>query len=166
MLILVTGLPGAGKTTFAIALADALGAVHLNTDRVRAALGLRGHYDQASKNKVYNRLITLLETHLKEGSVAIVDATLFRAEIRKPFLDLAQKLQTPLRWIEVRADETLIRRRLQKKRPFSEADFAVYLSLKDSYEPIGIPHLIVRSDDRPIEELVAEAIAYLDKPSP
>ncbi|MBK7408303.1 MAG: AAA family ATPase [Saprospirales bacterium] len=51
MLILITGLPGAGKSTFALALAAANGAVHLNTDRVRAKLGLRGHYDPESKQK-------------------------------------------------------------------------------------------------------------------
>jgi predicted kinase len=166
MLVLITGLPGAGKTTFALALAETWGAVHLNTDRVRAALGLRGHYDSASKQQVYTRLLELLQAHLEAGERAIVDATLFRPALRQPFTDLAAKLRVPLRWIEIRADEAVIRERLQKKRPFSEADFEVYLKLKALYEPLLIPHLILYSDQRPLDQLVQEAIVYLETPVP
>ncbi|MBK6903755.1 MAG: ATP-binding protein [Saprospirales bacterium] len=166
MLILITGLPGAGKTTFAIALSKATGAVHLNTDRVRAALGLRGQYDAGSKEKVYHRLITLLETHLRQGETAIVDATLYRANIRKPFLDLAARLSTPIKWIEMRAGEQTIRERLQTKRPFSEADFKVYLHLKTSYEPLEFPHLVLHSEAGTMDELVKQALDYLEIPAP
>lgn len=162
MLILITGLPGAGKTTFAIALAETCGAVHLNTDRVRAALGLRGQYDPESKQKVYSRLLTLLETHLREGETAIVDGTLYRDSIRKPFLDLAEKLKVPVKWIEVKAGEPAIRKRLGTKRPFSEADFKVYLNLKEAYEPLDFPHLVLHSEVLPLEEQVKEALAYLE----
>lgn len=166
MLILITGLPGAGKTTFALALAEACGAVHLNTDRVRAALGLRGQYDHESKQKVYSRLIMLLETHLRDGKNAIVDGTLYRAKIRKPFLDLAEKMQVPVKWIEVCAREESIRKRLDTKRPFSEADFRVYINIKKAYEPLEFPHLILYSDDLPLPELVIQALEYLEIPVP
>ncbi|MCB9284301.1 MAG: ATP-binding protein [Lewinellaceae bacterium] len=166
MLILITGLPGAGKSTFALALAAACGAVHLNTDRVRAKLGLRGHYDPESKQKVYSCLLNMLETHLQAGEDAIVDATLYQKEIRKPFLDMAEKYQTPVRWIEIRADESVIRKRLETKRPFSEADFQVYLKIKETYEALQVPHLIIQSDTRPLPNLVQEALTYLETPNP
>ncbi|MBK8492414.1 MAG: ATP-binding protein [Saprospirales bacterium] len=166
MLILITGLPGAGKSTFALALAAANGAVHLNTDRVRAKLGLRGHYDPESKQKVYSCLLDMLESHLLAGEDAIVDATLYQQEIRTPFIDLAVKYQTPFKWIEIRAEESVIRKRLENKRPFSEADFQVYLQLKKVYEPLQFPHLVLHSDNRPMSDLVTEALTYLETPTP
>lgn len=166
MLILITGLPGAGKTTFALALAKAFGAVHLNTDRVRDALGMRGQYDDESKEKVYLHLLQLLEQELRAGKNAIVDATLFRPIVRQPFLSLAARLGVPLRWIEVRAAEDVIEKRLQTKRPFSEADFKVYLQLKKLYEPLDFPHLVLHSDAKPLGDLVQEAIHYLQSPNP
>ena len=166
MLILITGLPGSGKSTFALALAAACGAVHLNTDRVRAKLGLRGHYDPESKQKVYACLLKMLENHLQAGEDAIVDATLYQSEIRKPFLDLAEKYQAPVRWIEIRAEESVIRKRLENKRPFSEADFQVYLQIKKTYEPLEVSHLIIYSDTRPLPNLIQEALAYLETPTP
>lgn len=162
MLILITGLPGAGKSTFAIALAQACGAIHLNTDRVRDKLGLRGHYDRESKKKVYSCLLDMLESHLKAGEDAIVDATLYQKEVRKPFTDLADQHQAPVKWIEICAEEKVIRQRLQNKRPFSEADFQVYLKLKTIYEPLQFPHLVLHSDARALEELVTEALSYLE----
>jgi len=162
MLILITGLPGAGKTTFAIALANACAAIHLNTDRVRAKLGLRGHYDRKSKKKVYTCLLSMLESQLQAGKDAIVDATLYQKEVRMPFTELAARYHTPVKWIEIRAEEPVIRQRLQSKRPFSEADFQVYLKIKTIYEPLQFPHLILYSDARPLEELLDEALSYLE----
>lgn len=165
MLILITGLPGAGKTTFALALAKAFGAVHLNTDRVRTTLGMRGQYDDLSKEKVYLHLLQLLEQELRAGKNAIVDATLFRPIVRAPFLNLAARLKVPVRWIEIRAEEKVIEKRLETKRPFSEADFKVYLQLKELYEPLDFPHLVLHSDAKPLDELVREAITYLESPN-
>jgi predicted kinase len=58
MLLLIAGLPATGKTTLAEALARQLGAVHYHSDKVRGALNLMGRYDKASKDQVYEALLS------------------------------------------------------------------------------------------------------------
>lgn len=153
-LILVFGLPGSGKTTFADALAVARGSSHYNSDIMRAQLGLRGQYDRESKSSVYKRLLERVEQHLQEGKEVIVDATFYLEALREPFVKLAQKTGAAIFWIEVRARPEVIRKRVRKKRVFSEADFSVYEKVKNAFEPLEDAHLTLDSDVLSLEEMV------------
>ena len=161
-LLLVFGLPGTGKTTFARTLAPALGALHLNSDRLRTELGLRGHYTSADKQRVYAALLERTEKALAAGQSVILDATLYREALRRPYIELAQKLHVPLVQIELTADETTIRERTSRPRPDSEADFSVYEKIKAAYEPAKGAVLRLRTDEGPVEELVARTMEYLN----
>jgi hypothetical protein len=56
-LIIVCGLPGTGKTTFAETLSKRIHAIHLNTDRIRHAIGRQGQYSIALKATIYESLL-------------------------------------------------------------------------------------------------------------
>jgi predicted kinase len=64
-------------------------------------------------------------------------------------------------FIEVQADENIIRQRLKKPRQYSEADFEVYKLIKQQNEPIDEPHLILKSTDDNIDEMLQKASEYL-----
>ncbi|MEL7250893.1 MAG: ATP-binding protein [Bacteroidota bacterium] len=164
-LILITGLPGTGKTTFARALAGEMGLPHYNTDNTRNALGLRGKYDPATKELVYQRLLELTKEQLQHGDSVVVDATFYTPVLRQPFIDLANELEVPARWIELEASEEVIRTRVSFKRPDSEADFSVYLDLKEQYTAPSCPHLKMRSDELLLADMVKRAKSYL-RPRP
>lgn len=165
-LIVVVGLPGTGKTTFAIALANTIGAKHLNSDIVRNAAGKRGHYDVASKAAVYNEMLTRTEEFLQNEQTVIVDATFYKDILREPYIKLSERYNVPIKWIELSANEEVIRKRVGKKRKYSEADFEVYLRIKKHYEPLTYNHLTLWSDLLNLHEMLEEATEYLFEKHP
>ena len=144
-LIMVTGLPGTGKTTFAKALAQHLNAQHLNTDILRTEMELRGQYDNEVKSKVYEALQHKTQQFLKEGISVVVDGTFYRLELRQPYNKLAKHTGIPIHWLLITAPEALIRERVSKKRKYSEADFEVYQKIKNSWEPFKSKVLKINS---------------------
>lgn len=161
MLIMITGLPGSGKTTFAEALVNSIDAVHLNTDIIRNNMGQRGKYDETSKSMIYAKMLKQTESYLHRGEDVVVDATFYKAALRKPYQRLAKKYKKQLYWIAITADESVIKERMQQKRQYSEADFEVYLTLKSIYEPLEEEHITLHSDIDTLEKMIAKARVYL-----
>ncbi len=160
-LLIITGLPGTGKTTIATILSQRISAAHFNTDMLRAELGLRGQYDQETKKKVYSTLLDRARNAIREGKVVIIDGTFYRQNLRSRFKQLAASEGVPVHWIELWADIEVIRKRVSKRRAYSEANFEVYQKIKASYEPISDPHLRLQSDNTNREHLIEEIIAYV-----
>lgn len=162
-LLLVAGLPASGKTWFARALATSLGASHLNSDKVRSALGLRGHYDAASKLQVYHALFLQAEKALRHGETIVVDATFYKKSLRQPWIDLARQCQVPCFLIEIKIPQELALERLLIKRADSEATQEVYFELKSHWEKIEENHLVIEAANRSTEEMIAVAATFLSK---
>ncbi|MBK8922582.1 MAG: AAA family ATPase [Saprospirales bacterium] len=161
MLVLVYGLPGSGKSALARAFVARYGGTHINSDLVRAALGLRGKYGAADKARVYAAMLAKTRAVLEAGGRAVVDSTFYRAGIREPFERMAGELGVPLFRIAVKAGEETIRQRLGKPRPDSEADFAVYEKIRDQFEPWLAPSLELWSDAHPLDDLVRVLYQYI-----
>lgn len=160
-LLMVTGLPGTGKTTLATAIAERIGARHFNTDMLREDMGLRGRYDQAAKERVYLQLLDRTREGLQSGGNVVVDGTFYQTQLRNRFRQLANTEGASIHWIELWADPNLIRARVSKKRRYSEADFGIYLKIKALYEPIQGPRLRLQSDNTNLEEIMEKILTYL-----
>lgn len=162
-LIIITGLPGTGKTTVAFALAQKLIAEHFNTDMIRTEMGLRGQYEQETKERVYALLLDKTLRAMQEGRSVVVDGTFYQSRLRARFKHLASTLGIPIYWVELWAESEVIRKRVGKKRTYSEADFEVHLKVNAMYEPILDPHLRLQSNDSNLAQLLQEILSYLDK---
>ncbi len=162
MLILVTGLPGSGKTTIARFFSTHSGALHLNSDFLRRELGLMGNYKPEDKERVYSTLLQRAKTGLLAGRDVIVDSTFYKESFRTSFRNLAEMCRVPLVWVEVCAQESTIRERLKKPRADSEADFSVYEKIKSEAEPLTEPHLVLWSDEMSLDQMVMAISQYMN----
>lgn len=65
--------------------------------------------------------------------------------------------------IRLTADESLIKNRLSKKRPYSDADFRIYQQLKSDFETIQGDHLVLDSTNTSIEEMKRKSREFIDQ---
>ena len=71
--ILIMGLPGAGKTTLAAALASRLNAVHFNADEVRHNINKDLGFSEEDRIEQARRMGWLCDLVVKTGSFAVAD---------------------------------------------------------------------------------------------
>lgn len=161
MIVLVYGLPGTGKTFFARNFAKETGAVHLNTDLVREKLDAKGQYDDNTKQQVYNELFKQVMRELNAKKDVVVDGT-FHKHIRREHLKkMAAESNLPIFFIEVKADEKTVKKRLKKTRKNSEADFDVYKNLEQDFEKEEHDHLELWSNEDKVGEMINKAKQYI-----
>jgi len=156
--IIVFGLPGSGKSYFASRLAKKLEARYLNSDEIRMQMLQNRSYSQQEKIKVYDRMKNDMQTALAAGQDVVLDATFYKKKWREPFVQAAK---CPVRFIEIRADDDIVKERLAKKRAVSEADYNVHLKVKAAFEPLAEPHLVLTSGQDNIDKMLNEALEYL-----
>jgi adenylylsulfate kinase len=73
MIIQIIGLPGSGKTTLALELADRTNAIHLNADEVRAELNKDLDFSPESRIEQARRMGALARLLSRQGFVVVVD---------------------------------------------------------------------------------------------
>lgn len=137
MVVIVFGLPGSGKSFFAERLAAELGADYINTDRVRKEMFPKPSYSDEEKSLLYKKLLDEVYHHAHARKVLVLDGTFHLQKIRADFIKLSSDLNIDLKWIEVIANDDLIKERLSKEREYSDADYSIHKLIKEEYEPFS-----------------------------
>src|SRR5437764_6793989 len=171
-LILAGGLPGTGKSTVAGGLADRVGGVLVQSDRVRkelaglsparqAAVGYQqGLYDAKHTEHTYAELVHRARELLELGETVVLDASWTSAGHREAAAVAAEATSSPLLALRCWAPEELTAQRLlTRTRTLSDATPAIAHSMAGDVDPW--PEAItVRTTGSP-DESVAQALSCL-----
>ena len=153
MIVIVFGLPGSGKSYFARKFADLINADYISSDRVRKEMLNSTTYSGKEKLSVYDEMLMRMKRLIRENRSVVIDATFYLDKIRKKF----SREESNIFFIEVKADEQVIIERLKRKRSDSNADFEVYKKIKQQWEPMCEPHLLLQSTDANIGDMLNKA---------
>jgi aminoglycoside phosphotransferase family enzyme/predicted kinase len=152
LLLITCGLVATGKTMLARALGEATGMAIISSDVVRKELaGLaprerrferfgRGIYSPRFSQRTYKALLERARAALAEGRSMIIDATFAQQHYRQRARELAQAMGARFLCLECRAEEEIIRQRLEDRlragRDPSDARREIYETQKQVFQPL------------------------------
>lgn len=148
-LILVSGLPGTGKSFFCRRLAERFPLLILASDTLRKILFSSPQYEENENKCLFSACHVLVEEFLRKGIPVIFDATNLMEHHREYFYRAAQRAGAKLILVWVEAPAEVVRQRLltQEKAPMrhddSEAGWKVYNKMKPRSEKMSRSHLVV-----------------------
>lgn len=162
VLIRLSGLPGTGKTTFALRLAGRLDFAHVQSDEIRRGLCTQPAYTAEENAVVFAQAEQMAARALDAGRHVLIDSTNLTNKNRKRFVRLAWRTNATLVAVRVTAPEATARERLARPREgWSQAGAAVYELMRSRPQPFPVPVVVVdtRFGLEPAIELVLRLVA-------
>ena len=148
--VMLSGLPGSGKTSLARAIRSQIPAAIIESDAVRLALSPRPAFSADESARVFDLCERAMERLLHRGIAVIMDATNLRERHREPVYALSERAGVPLVIVQVYAGTEIIRRRLEDRLAAAQegshlAGWDVYERMWYSRQPIRRAHLRVNT---------------------
>jgi hypothetical protein len=182
LVLAVMGRIASGKSTLAQALADELGWEIFSSDRVRKEMAGFPLYERTSEaarsrlyssamtQKTYEKLLSAAIAQAQEGRSVILDATFAQRAHREQLKTTFEPQNVAFRFIEVQADDDLVKQRLTNREAkpdeISDARLEDCEMLTRLYEPptelAGSQSFTVRTTS-PLEETLTFALKALVK---
>ena len=147
LFIVVSGLPGTGKSYLCRQLAERLSVIILESDGLRKTLFPSPGYSSPESSRLFRACHLLIERLLKQGISLIFDATNLSEGHREHLYSIADHLGVKLVLVRVEAPPKVVYDRLRARHGNSEgksdADWTVYRRMKPSVQKIRRNHYVV-----------------------
>ena len=147
--VVVSGLPGSGKSHFCHRLAERLPFPILESDALRKVLFPTPTYSLGESNRLFEACHSLIDGLLRRGIPLIFDATNLIERYREHLYHIADQAGAKLIIVRVEAPTEVVRQRLERRakrvdpEDRSEADWKVYQRMKSSAQRIRRNHFAV-----------------------
>jgi predicted kinase len=168
-LVVIMGLPGAGKSHVARMLAARLGAAHVASDELRSRLFIAATYAEEENRAVFAVAGALLDALLAAGHRVVLDATNLRARNRERAMSIARQRGVPVVFVYVNASDADVRARLAARRTaragddHSDADERIYERMQsDGFEAPPEEYLTV-TNGRDLASQIAAVVDAVEK---
>jgi predicted kinase len=165
-LIVVSGLPGTGKSYFCLELTRKLPAVILESDALRKVLFPAPGYSPGESAHLFLVCHDLIERLLRKGISLIFDATNLSELNREYLYSIADRLGVRLVLVLVQAPPELVYERLKTRQESSEsrsdADWSVYQKMRPSVQKIRRKHYAVDTsrDIAPVIDKIVREVKH------
>ncbi|GAB3309876.1 gluconokinase [Luteimonas notoginsengisoli] len=160
--IVVIGVAGSGKSTVARALAGHYGFVLLDADdfhtadaKARMAAGIP--LTDAHRDPWVDALACELQRAAQQGRSSVLAFSGLRAAHRQRLRDSG----VPARFVSLHASPEVIAARLAARRDHFMSPQLLASQFDDLQLPIGEPDVVIVGVDRPLEQVLDEAVAAL-----
>ena len=148
-LVVVSGLPGSGKSYFCRRLASRHPLARLDSDALRKALFGQPTHSPEESSRLFAAGHYVLDRLLGAGISALLDATNLREVHRRQLYAIAEGHGAKLVLVSLRAPAAVVEGRLAARarradpEDLSDAGPEVYQRMRSLDEPIARPHIVV-----------------------
>jgi predicted kinase len=148
-LVVVSGLPGSGKSYFCRRLASRHPLARLDSDALRKSLFDQPTHSPEESRRLFAACHYVLDRLLGSGISALLDATNLREVHRRQLYAIAERHGAKLVLVSLRAPAAVVEGRLAARarradpEDLSDAGPEVYQRMRSLDEPIARPHIVV-----------------------
>ena len=165
--VVVSGLPGTGKSHFSSKLAERLSFIILGSDTLRKVLSPSPDYSSSESSRLFRAIHLLIERLLKRGISLILDATNLSEQYRERLYCIADRLDAKLILVRVEAPPGVVHERLKARREGmdtrnkSDAGWEVYQRMKPTVQKIRRNHyaLDTSQDITPVLDRIVREVS-------
>ena len=168
-LVVLSGLPGSGKSHFSRRLASRYPMARLESDALRKALFGQPTYSADESARLFSACHLVLGRLLARNIAAIFDATNLREMHRRQVYHVADAHKAKLVLVHLQASPAVAHERLEARlkgpqsQDLSDAGPEVYERMQRDVEPIGRPHINVDTS-ADIEPAIATILQQIEEP--